>query len=81
LRRRYLEPLAAANSTSELIETLRTYLACGMHVERTATRLFVHQNTVRYRIARVEELTGTSLADIEVLCEVWWALELSAMDL
>lgn len=81
LRRRYLEPLSAANSTSELIETLRTYLACGMHVERTATRLFVHQNTVRYRIARVEELTGSSLADIEVLFEVWWALELTAMDL
>jgi PucR C-terminal helix-turn-helix domain len=81
LRRRYLEPLAAANSTSELIETLRTYLACGMHVERTATRLFVHQNTVRYRIARFEELTEASLGDIEVLFEVWWALELSAMDL
>jgi len=81
LRRRYLEPLATSNSTSELIETLRTYLACGTHVERTATRLFVHQNTVRYRIARFEELTGASLADIEVLFEVWWALELSAMDL
>lgn len=81
LRRRYLEPLATANSTSELIETLRTYLACGTHVERTATRLFVHQNTVRYRIARFEELTGASLSDIEVLFELWWALQLSAMDL
>jgi hypothetical protein len=81
LRRRYLEPLAAASSASELIATLRAYLACGMHVERTATRLFVHQNTVRYRIARFEELTGASLGDIEVLFEVWWASELSAMEL
>lgn len=81
LRRRYLQPLAAANSAAELMATLRSYLACGMHVERTATRLFVHQNTVRYRIARFEELTGASLGDIEVLLEVWWALELSAMRL
>jgi hypothetical protein len=81
LRRRYLEPLAAASSARELIATLRAYLACGMHVERTATRLFVHQNTVRYRIARFEELTGASLGDTEALLEVWWALELSAMNL
>ncbi|AGM31017.1 regulator of polyketide synthase expression [Mycobacteroides abscessus subsp. massiliense] len=81
LRRRYLEPLSLASSAGELIATLRAYLACGLHVERTATKLFVHQNTVRYRIARFEELTGTSLGDTEVLLEVWWALELSAMHL
>jgi hypothetical protein len=80
LRRRYLQPLASTSSAGELIATLRSYLACGMHVERTATQLFVHQNTVRYRIARFEELTGASLADTEVLLEVWWALELSAMN-
>lgn len=80
LRRRYLHPLASTSSAGEVIATLRTYLACGLHVERTATRLFVHQNTVRYRIARFEELTGASLGDTEVLLEVWWALELSAMD-
>lgn len=81
LRARYLEPLAAASSEAELIATLRMYLACGMHVERTATRLFVHQNTVRYRIARFAELTGKDLSDIEVLFEVWWALKVSAMRL
>ena len=81
LRKRYLEPLAEGGSARELMTTLRAYLACGMHVERTATRLFVHQNTVRYRLARFEELTGSSLRISEVLFEVWWALELSAMSL
>ena len=79
LRRRYLAPLAASGSGEDLIATLRAYLACGMYVESTATRLFVHQNTVRYRLARFEELTGTSLRETEVLIELWWALELSAM--
>jgi hypothetical protein len=81
LRRRYLEPLTAGGSGCELIATLRAYLVCGMHVERTATRLFVHQNTVRYRLARFEELTGARLREPEVLVEVWWALELSGMRL
>ena len=81
LRKRYLEPLAEGGSARELMTTLRAYLACGMHVERTATRLFVHQNTVRYRLARFEELNGASLHEAEVLFEVWWALQLSVMSL
>jgi hypothetical protein len=81
LRERYLEPLNTGGSACELIATLRVYLACGMHVERTATRLFVHQNTVRYRLARFEQLTGASLRETQVLFELWWALELSAMRL
>ena len=76
---RYLEPLAGGSSASELMATLRAYLACGMHVESTAERLFVHQNTVRYRLARFEELTGASLREPQVAFEVWWALERSAM--
>jgi DNA-binding PucR family transcriptional regulator len=78
---RYLEPLAGGSSAGELRATLRAYLACGMHVERTAERLFVHQNTVRYRLARFEELTGASLREPEVAFEVWWALERAAMRL
>ena len=81
LLERYVEPLHAGGSACELIATLRVYLACGMHVERTATRLFVHQNTVRYRLARFEQLTGASLRETQVLFELWWALELSAMRL
>ncbi|OBF82685.1 PucR family transcriptional regulator [Mycobacterium sp. 852002-51163_SCH5372311] len=81
LRRRYLEPLAAGGSATELMATLRAYLACGMHVERTAKRLFVHQNTVRYRLTRFEELTGASLHETEALVGLWWALELSGMRL
>ena len=81
LRQRYLDPMAGADSARELLSTLRAYLACDMHVERTATRLFVHQNTVRYRLARFEELTGTSLRSTQVVVELWWALALSEMDL
>ncbi|MCE5290428.1 MAG: helix-turn-helix domain-containing protein [Nocardiaceae bacterium] len=77
LRERYLEPLSSGDSARELLCTLRTYFACDMHVERTATRLFVHQNTVRYRLARFEELTGTSLRSTRVVAELWWALALS----
>jgi hypothetical protein len=79
LSARYLEPLGTTGFAEELKMSLREYFACGMHVERAAERLFVHQNTLRYRIGRFEELTGASLRDPAAAFEVWWALEHEAM--
>jgi hypothetical protein len=51
-------PLAEAGTT--VLETLETYLAQGSSIEATARTLFVHANTVRYRLKRVAEATGLS---------------------
>ncbi|QGK72110.1 PucR family transcriptional regulator [Allosaccharopolyspora coralli] len=41
-----------------LSETLDTYLEVGGVLENCARQLFVHPNTVRYRLRRIAELTG-----------------------
>lgn len=48
---------------SRVRETLATYLACGGNVEHAAEALFVHKNTVRYRLAQAEELVGHPLSE------------------
>lgn len=75
LRRRYVWPAAGIESQPDLLRTIRTYFACGMHVDRTAKELFLHANTLRYRIARFEELTGATLSTPTVAMQVWWALQ------
>jgi DNA-binding PucR family transcriptional regulator len=50
------EPLLAGGPA--LLDTLTTYLEQGSSLEATARMLFVHPNTVRYRLRRVTELTG-----------------------
>jgi hypothetical protein len=75
LRRRYVWPVAELESLPDLLHTLRTYFACGMHVHRAATALFLHPNTLRYRITRFKELTGANLRDPASAMEVWWALQ------
>lgn len=45
-----------------LLGTLRTFLAQSGSWTRTAEELFLHVNTVRYRMTRVEELTGRDLS-------------------
>ncbi|TWD83106.1 CdaR family transcriptional regulator [Kribbella amoyensis] len=45
-----------------LLDTVSTYLDSGGSIEATARALFIHPNTVRYRLKRVGDLTGYSPA-------------------
>lgn len=56
LVRNVYRPLLAASNG--LVETLSAYLALGHSLEATARELFVHANTVRYRLRKVTDVTG-----------------------
>ena len=73
---RYLEPLdALGRMGAELDTTLRAWFDQEMRIEETARVLHVHPNTLRHRLRRFEEVTGTTLRDPRHLVELWWALE------
>lgn len=61
LAQRVYGPLAA--HPSDLLATLEAWFAEGSSVEGTARRLFVHANTVRYRLGRIEDVTGYAPQD------------------
>jgi purine catabolism regulator len=67
VRARVLGPLP-----DELRRTLAALTAAGGSVAAAATQLYVHRNTVRYRLGRIERLTGLDLARSEdrLLCEL-----------
>ncbi len=46
-----------------LLETLTNFFGAGGSIEGSARALFVHANTVRYRLRQVAELTGLSATD------------------
>jgi putative transposase len=73
---RYLRPLAALGARAAPVqETVEAFIANGLNIKATAEALDVHQNTVRYRISRFEELTGSWLERPLTAFEVWWALQ------
>ncbi|MEE9965136.1 MAG: helix-turn-helix domain-containing protein [Propionicimonas sp.] len=55
------QPLVAAGG--DLVPTLTAYFGNAGSIEATARELFVHANTVRYRLRRVAEVTGYSPTD------------------
>ncbi|GAA1587522.1 PucR family transcriptional regulator ligand-binding domain-containing protein [Kribbella sancticallisti] len=60
---------------ADLIATLQEFLACSGSWARTAESLHLHVNTVRYRIERVEQLTGRDLSSLEDRVDVFLALK------
>ncbi len=52
-----------AKTDSELEATLRAYVEHGGSIAETADALFLHRNSVLYRIQRIEELSGITLRD------------------
>jgi sugar diacid utilization regulator len=70
LRRFYAEtvrPLVAYDEQYEtdLLGTLATFLDCDANVNATASRLFTHRHTIRYRFERVRELTGLDVSSTD----------------
>jgi hypothetical protein len=77
-RERLLGPLLAYDDQhrAELLPTLREFLACSGSWNACAARMYVHVNTVRYRIRRVEELTGRDLSRLDDQVDFFLALRI-----
>jgi DNA-binding PucR family transcriptional regulator len=68
-----------ADGSTELLNTLRTYLECGRSLEATSKVLFVHANTVRYRLRRIQEILGEDATDPRTAFVLQIALALGAI--
>jgi DNA-binding PucR family transcriptional regulator len=50
---------------TDLLGTLATFLECDANVNQTASRLYTHRHTIRYRFERVRELTGLDVSSTD----------------
>jgi len=64
-----------SDDRAALLDTLRGWYAHGGSPSAVAAQLHIHRNTVRYRLRRIEELTGVGLADPVGAATVWVALD------
>ncbi|MDP9188025.1 MAG: helix-turn-helix domain-containing protein, partial [Actinomycetota bacterium] len=58
----------------ELLRSLEAYIDRNGHWERAAGDCYCHRHTLRYRIKRIEELTGRDLGRANDRVELWLAL-------
>ncbi len=58
----------------ELLRSLDVFIESNGHWEKAASALFCHRHTLRYRIRRVEQLTGRDFSNARDRIEFWLAL-------
>ncbi|MFX0578604.1 PucR family transcriptional regulator [Nocardia nepalensis] len=77
-RLRLLDPLSSYDqeNRADLVHTLETFLQVSGSWTKCAELLHVHVNTLRYRIQRIEELTGRDLSRLEDRVDFFLALAL-----
>jgi len=80
---RVLGPLLVYEAAHEadLLATLKTFLQQQRSTQKTAAALFVHRQTIIYRLRKIGELTGLDLTETSTLAQLWFALQIrDAMD-
>ncbi len=62
-----VEPLVTYDEQydTDLVQTLETFLDADANVAGTASRLFTHRHTIRYRLERVRDLTGLDVSSTD----------------
>jgi purine catabolism regulator len=66
---------------TDLVESLAAFLRCNRSWQTAADELFIHKQTLVYRMRRVEEITGRKLSQTVAIAELWIAISaLSLVD-
>jgi PucR family transcriptional regulator, purine catabolism regulatory protein len=77
----YLGPVFAYDSAhnADLTATLATFFRHQRRLGPAAEELFVHKNTLTYRLRQIEEISGRDPTDLEQQSQMWLALKALAV--
>lgn len=64
------------NNNLELLETLDCYLTHELRVSESAIALCVHKNTMKYRLAKIQEILSVNLKDPSVISSIYIAIKI-----
>ncbi|MGE7877620.1 PucR family transcriptional regulator [Peribacillus muralis] len=72
-----IEPIIVYDKENEgeLLKTLETYLFSRGRIEDAARALFVHRNTVKFRLSRIEDLLGVDLKSSDLAFKLQFSIK------
>jgi len=71
-----LGALMQVKKSDTLLTTLKTYIENNLNLSETCKALFIHPNTLKYRLGRIKDLAGIDLNDSEMRLNVQIALKI-----
>ncbi|MBB5174408.1 CdaR family transcriptional regulator [Texcoconibacillus texcoconensis] len=70
----FMNELFRVNGQRDLLDTLEAYIACDGRVQETAERLYIHRNTLHYRLEKIKEVTGKDPRQLTDLFALYFAI-------
>ncbi|MDB7088936.1 helix-turn-helix domain-containing protein, partial [Enterococcus mundtii] len=74
----YIFPLKETDNKNrtELLSTLETFFYCGFSYSRTSEKLFIHKNTLRARIKRIEQILDVDIKHPDNLMNIYISFQI-----
>ncbi|WP_413375452.1 CdaR family transcriptional regulator [Alkalihalobacillus sp. 1P02AB] len=79
-KKRYYEPILD-NLSDKLMETLNHFFQCNLNIGDCAKKMFIHRNSLIYRLKKVKEITGYNPQELRDVIPLQLAIWLREMDL
>lgn len=80
LKQNLLANFTLFHEERELLKTIRIFIESSFNVSLTAKKMYIHRNTLQYRIERFTEKTGINLKDYHQVSTVYFACLLFDQD-
>lgn len=65
------QALLSADKNAQLVKTLTAYLQHFGDLQQCANVLFIHRNTLRYRLDKIQQITGTNINQLDGLLQLY----------
>jgi len=81
--KKYISPLKKHDSehNTQLLETLKTYFISGNSIKETAANMFLHYNTILYRMEKIKKVLNIEMNNNEELLELNIAVKLNSINI
>lgn len=75
-----LEPLKHHQDSNELMETISAWCKSGFSQKNAASMLFIHRNTLQYRLNKIHQITGLNTADFKKMMMLYMSILMENSD-
>lgn len=76
----YREIIQMFKKNKDLKESLKVFFETSLNLSKTAEKLFIHRNTLLYRLKKIEELTGLNPKKFTDAVQLYFALQLLRLE-
>lgn len=72
-----LNKLQEQDKSGQLMKTLKQLFICEGNLSDCASSLYIHRNTLRYRLEKIQEITGLATSNLTGLAELYLLLQIT----